>query len=161
MLVAHVVEQYDIGRRCECIDKLFERIDFNFYNRIAGGVGLLGEKFRVCKIAWLGESNSQYPHVACQVVILNRHGIVQPAAMIVPSSAMHGVLFQPPPTGSRLAGVVQTRGQAMQDGNVLGRPRRDATSASQEIQDRSLAGEHIAHRQRVLLESAAVRAVGV
>ena len=44
-----------------------------------------------------------------EVVVFNENRVVQPAAMVLPASALNSVLFQQTPAGGCLSGVVNAR----------------------------------------------------
>ena len=81
-----------------------------------------------------------------QVVVLDEDGVEQAGAMVVAAAAADGVLFQPPPAGRGFARVVDARAGAFDAADVLARERGDAGEAAEKIQQRPLAGEHVAGR---------------
>ncbi len=75
--------------------------------------------------------------------------------MVVPAAAADGVFFQAAPAGRCFAGVVDARGRAFDAADILARERGDSGQAAEEIQQRPLAGEHVAGGTGELGEAAA------
>ena len=80
----------------------------------------------------------------CEVIVLDEHGVEQSGAMVVAAAAADGVLFEPPPAGSRFSRVVDAGLGAVDRADELAGPRGDAGEMAQQIQHRPLADEQVA-----------------
>ena len=71
---------------------------------------------------------------------------IQAKPVVVPAAAAHGVLFQGPPAGGRLARVIDRGPRAGDRGDEPGRQGRDPAEALKEVEGDSLHRQQRAHR---------------
>ena len=147
----HVVQQHDVGPGRQHRVELLERVhlDLDHHARIA----VLFDELPGPDNRFGGGVNGDSPICADrenwdspegEVVVLDQHGLVEPAAMVPAAAATHGVFFQPPPAGRGLAGVVDAGVGVGHQIDVLAGQRGDARQTPEQVQQNPFGGEQSA-----------------
>src|SRR5687767_7544694 len=89
------------------------------------------------------------------MIVLDEHRVEQTSTMIAPTTATHCILLQPPPAGSRLSRIVDSRPSSLDSSHILARKRSDARQPTHKIQYGPFAGQHISRIARDLRDNTA------
>ena len=95
-----------------------------------------------------------------QVVVFNQTAVGQAHAVVCAAAGADGVLFQPPPTGERFAGIEDDGLRAGHRVDELSRQGGDAAQVHQEVESRPLAGQQRPQRPRDRRDDRAARQTG-
>ncbi len=144
----HIIEQDNIGLLDEHLVELFERIDFHFDNHFMSDVGehlcqrLASQAYRIGRRSTrLGPFGHE-----CQMVVLDQHGVEQAGTMIAAATTADRIFLEAPPTGSRLARIVNPRSGPRDSIDVLPSERGDSRQSSDQVEQKPFGGEQISCR---------------